>query len=380
MTINWRTRLGLLILGGMVVALLAALALVAFPLGRTSSPPLPNLTGSKLPVTPRPDGQVCWDSRWMGGWAWPTTVRAEPPLAASGIGYGIADGDISDSIMLGYHTFQVKANIPLTAKLHVWYPRTEINTGTLNLRYLVLLDEKQLIGAIGPSSAPYADVGLRPDDEITMTISLPPLASGLHELIVVGLMNAADEPDNLGIMPIGDLRVTLLAGGSSQPLARTYLPLSAAGSVARNDPVIPLHVSQADGSLKAWNWPESRLPVPAGKPVEFAIYAGYAGPGKRDAPPPPGPEWMEFALFVFMDYRQVDVKPGARVFYGQVPRDAASARILSQVEPPAEPGRHDILVLRVDYPGHPMCVLLGPPDGQIFPFLVRARRVAIEVR
>lgn len=330
-----------------------------------------------VPITPRPDGNLCWDSQQAGSRAW-ATVRAGPPLASSGVGYGIAEGDISDSTFLGNHTFQVKPAIPLKVNMHVWYPNTVANSKPLTLRYIVLLDETQLSGAIDFSAGPFRDVTLQPGDEITLTMGIPALTPGIHELIVVGLTNVNGEPDNLGIIKLADSRTTLIAGETSQLLNRTYLPVSADGSMARGDPWISLMLGQANGALKAWNYPHTVLPVRAGEPFEFTIFAGYTGPTKREGVPGANPANMPFALLAFLDYQQVDVQPGVHILYAQVPKDTAYARIPAQFAPP-KLGRHEIVVLRINYPGVPMCIQIGPQDGQIFPFPVEAKRVAIDV-
>jgi hypothetical protein len=298
---------------------------------------------------------------------------------SSGVGYGIADGDISDSTFLGNHTFQVKSNAPLKANMHIWYPSTAANSKALTLRYIVLLDEIQLIGAIESSVGPFYDVTMQPGEEITMTIDIPSLQQGIHELIVVGLTGISDEPDNLGIAKLADSRTTLVAGTTPLPLNRMYSQLSPDGSMARGDPWISLMLGQVGGSLKAWNWPETVLPVKSGEPFEFTIFAGYQGPTKREGVPGAAPENMPFALLTFLDYQQVDVRPGVRVLYSRVSKDTAYARIISRL-PPLTLGRHDLVVLRINSPGVPMCIQNGPLDGQIFPFYLEAKRVAIDVR
>jgi hypothetical protein len=358
--------------------LIIALLLFAFFLAPSSiSLVAPTPLSNIVPITPRPDGNLCWDSQQTGSRAW-ATVRAGPPLMSSGVGYGIADGDISDSTFFGNHTFQVKPAVPLKVNMHVWYPSTIANSTPLTLRYIVLLDETQLSGAIESSAGPFLDVTLQSGGEITLTIGIPALTPGIHELIVVGLTDVNDEPDNLGIIKLADSRTTLIAGETSHLLNRTYRPLSADGSKARGDPWISLMLGQVGGALKAWNWPETLLPVRSGEPFEFTIFAGYEGPTKREGIPGANPENMPFALLAFLDYQQVDVQPGVRLLYAQVPKDTAYARITAQFPPPAF-GRHEIVVFRINYPGVPMCVQIGPPDGQMFPFYLEAKRVAIDV-
>jgi hypothetical protein len=365
-----RLTVGLL---GVLIAVLASNCASLQP----SAPAASNLTQITLPITPRPDGRLCWDSSSLGGRTW-AEVREGPPLMSSGLGTGIAEGDISDSAFLGVHTFLVKPNIPLTAKLHVWYPRTELNTSPLNLRYLILLDERALAGAIPPSTGSYHDLTLQPEDEITLTLKIPPLSPGIHDLIAVGLANPTNEPDPYGIIESHALRTTIVAGSGTQSLSRSFDHLPADGSITRGAANIPLMLGQAGGPLKVWNWPQTRLPVRLGKPVEFTIYAGYEGPGIVGGRQPLQPEDIQFALLTFLDYRQVDVALGVPVLYGEVSRDTAYTRIAARLPPPGESGRHDILVVRINYPRIPMCVLNGPPDGQTFPSQMEVSRVAID--
>ncbi len=360
-----------------VIAGLVGLAVIAVILTWLSFQPATlKSSDAVLPITPRPDGNLCWDNRYLGGRTW-TDARANPPLMPSGIGSAIAEGDVSDSTMVGTNTFQVEPNTPLIAHHHIWYPRTALNTAPLSLRYLILLDEHQLTDVIKPAT-PYYDVTLQPGDEITLTLHIPALTAGIHDLAVIGLFDAAAEPNPLGTIDIADSRTTLLVGTLPQPLERKYAQLPAVTLGANISSAPPLFLTlPEDRDLKAWDWPNKWLRVSVKAPIDFNIYGGYEGFNIVNTPNLSMPERMRFALLAFMDYRQVNLTPDVPILYGSIAKDT-STRIAAHLAPPAEAGHHDILILRINNPGVPMCILIGPPNGQSFPFPIEAQRVGID--
>ena len=85
-----------------------------------------------------------------------------------------------------------------------------------------------------------------------------------------------------------------------------------------------------------------------------------------------------FSLLLFVDYQQVEVAPGQMALYGRVDKDTAYARIPLELPPLAE-GKHHLLVLGIDTPGVPVCILKGDPKGRILPNSIYGKLVGINV-
>jgi len=336
-----------------------------------------------IPITPQPNGQVCWeipaDVSMTDSWA---DVKAQnsPLVGGGGIAFGFGADDVPMWTMMGWKTFAMPPDEPTNGNFHIWLPDDGSNTGPIDLRFMVLLDELQLAGVLNGSLGKYYDVTLEPGMELTLTFHLPPLAPGIHDLNIVGLINAPAEPDPYGIIKSIHHRTTLLVGPTPLAIAKPYVQFPADGSVAKRDPLITALVPGLKTDLLlAWNWPETRLPISATESVDFYLYAGYAPVTNVNVPELLPPQKMPMAVLLFMDYQQIDIAPETLVLYGEVTDDTAYTRIGVTLPSPTTAGRHDILALRINYPGVPMCVLQGPFDGRIFPYSVDASRVAIEV-
>ncbi len=333
-----------------------------------------------LKITPRPDNRLCWDPQAEGylGGSW-EDQKANVPVT-SGMGGGMGEGDIADSILKGWSTFEVNPDVPLTGTFHWLYPQTPQNTLPVPTRFIVILDEQQLSGAIEGTSGPYYDVTLQPGDEITLTLKLPPLAPGVHDLVVLNLIQ--QEPDPNKTVKAAPNRYTLLAGSTPEIIPRTFQPLQKQGSLAKDDPHILLELSlTGEYPFTVWNWPEPYLPVSVSEKLSFFIFTAYTSSifDINTAAHPATPEEVPFALLTLLDGEQIDFAPEIPVFYGSVSKDTAYTAIPASLGPFDEAGQHELLVLRINYPGLPMCLLHGPSDGYGFDHFLRAQRVGIEV-
>jgi hypothetical protein len=106
----------------------------------------------------------------------------------TGFSYGLFGGiypeDTSNLQKLADGTLWVNANTPLSFKLRLWYPPG--NDQAANLRFFVLLDEHQLDNAL-PEPGSYNDINLESGDDIALNLTLPPLESGIHDLIGIAI-------------------------------------------------------------------------------------------------------------------------------------------------------------------------------------------------
>ena len=303
--------------------------------------------------------------------------KANVPVT-SGMGGGMGEGDLGEGILRGWGTFEVKPDVPLTGTFHWLYPQTPENTLPVPTRFLVILDEQQLNGAIEGTTGPYYDVTLEPGDEITLILKLPPLALGVHDLIVLNLIQ--QEPDPYGIVKVLSNRYTLLAGTEPEIFLRTFEHLPQQGSLAKDDPLLSLELSlTGEYPFRVWNWPETHLPISLRQALDYYIFSAYTVVEGHTTLDPPIPEEVPFALLTFLDGEQINFAPDSPVFYGSVPKDTAYTAIPAHLGSFDEIGQHDLLVLRINYPGLRICLLQGPSDGYVFSYFLSARRVGIEV-
>lgn len=79
-----------------------------------------------------------------------------------------------------------------------------------------------------------------------------------------------------------------------------------------------------------------------------------------------------------MDYQQIEMAPNQIAIYGKVDKDTAYARIPVKIDSLSE-GERQLLALRIDSPGVPMCILKGDPRGRILPNSIYGKLVGINV-
>ncbi len=84
-----------------------------------------------------------------------------------------------------------------------------------------------------------------------------------------------------------------------------------------------------------------------------------------------------FATLLFMDYQQIEAAPGHTALYSKVTQDTAYGRIPLEI-PPLPAGKHHLLVLRINTPGVPMCLLINP-TARTLPNSVTGALVGVEV-
>jgi hypothetical protein len=273
---------------------------------------------------------------------------------------------------MGFHTFRVEPSVIITAPYH-YLNRSD---HAIEYRVFVLLDEKQLRGGIGDDpNALYSDATLEAGAEITLTVTLPPLTPGVHDCILIGILNPAD-PTGLNAS-----RVALLAGDTRDPmprnyetLANSYIPL---GSVVL---FITDHLDESSEVLKKW---DSAQAAP-GQAFKYAIYAGYQAVPGVDTRQVKGVDLHQVAILAFMDHKQVPVQAGGEmVFYGQMSKGVIG-RQLGSVQVPLEPGPHNLLVLLIENPGVILSDIVRGPDvpgpASLLLWDVIPQDVAIQVR
>lgn len=302
--------------------------------------------------------------------SWEEAKRDGPSnMSVSGIEFSAS---FPKSAHVGFHTFRIEPGVVITAPYHYLNRSDQV----INYRLFVLLDEKQLRGGIGDDpDALYSDVTIEPGAEITLTVTLPPLAPGAHDLILIGILNPNDPT---GLNPS---QVTLLAGDTKEPMPRDYVTM--ANSHLPLKSVMLSITDNLDKSLKELRKWNSAQAAP-GELVKYAIYAGYRSIPGADTKKIKGADLHHIAILTFMDHKQVPVQSGGEmVFYGQMSKGVIG-RQLGSVQVPTEPGPHNLLVLLIENPGVILEDIVPGPDtpgpASLLPWDVGAQDVVIQVK
>lgn len=284
-----------------------------------------------------------------------------------GVGF---DEAFPEAFLAGFHTCRVESNVAITVPYHFLNRSNQAETR----RLFILIDEKQQRGAIGDDPyAPYTDVTIEPGEEVTVTITIPALEPGAHDLIVVSILNS-DDPVGLNCT-----RYTLLAGSTDEPSPRHYVTLEDTRLPLNNLSLFVTDDTDASSrELREW----SVTHVSPGENVEYAIYAGYMEVTDQ-ATGSQGDAMHRFAILTFLDECQVPTQPsGGAVFYGQVSKGAIG-RILGGIQAPNESGSHNLLILLVENPGVVLSsVVRGPNEpgpATLLPWFIDAEGVTIWV-
>jgi hypothetical protein len=322
-------------------------------------------------VTPLPDGQLCWDqTQAHDALSWEELV-ANPPFD-SGLGFGVGKDDIPNATMIGSQTFQLAPDTPHNINFRLFYPHTEKNNEPITLHFIIIVNETQLLDAIDEKER---STTLQPGDEAVLDIKLPPLTAGYHEIVILGVLDSKDLSHNIERAAPVVYRASLVTEAQPNRSPLSYTKLSATVSRGPNGSMYELLLS-LEPSTAVWDYP---IPVSSEEHLNFYINAGYTYILNTNAPDLSEPSEARFALLLFLNHKQINVSPDAEVIYGTVANDTAYARIPVVLTAPKEPGRYDILAVRINNPRVPYCILVGPPDGYIFPFEVRVESAAIDV-
>lgn len=293
-----------------------------------------------------------------------------------GLAVGFVPEKLSIAYKMGYETYWVNPGNDLSFNWLFWYPHENQEPATLRL--FLLLDEHQLINAL-PQPGAYNDIVMEGGDDVLVNVKIPPLSSGIHDLIAIGVPYPQNDPDVYGITIVVYRRVTLIVEPTSDPFrSLDFKLLPAEGLIKRNDPALALELTLQDGGINVWNWPNSWLDVKPNAPIDFFALMGHLDVVNADAPDLEDLKASFSALLLFKDYQQIEVAPSKTAIYSRTDSDTAYSRIPISI-PPLGIGKHSLLALRIDTPGVPMCILQGDPRNRILPNGVHGKLVGINV-
>jgi hypothetical protein len=324
-----------------------------------------------LQVTPQPNGGLCPDISARQEPSWEEAKRE----AEYGIFSGIYPADETQTRKIGDSTFSVEANKSQMMHLRLWYP--EGNERSANLRMFSLLDDRQLTDAINAQGS-YYDIELEKGSDTLIPLKIPPLAPGVHDVITIAIPYPQEYPNPEGIVVVIAWRITLIVSPSDPLREIDFVSFPREGIINQGDPLLYLELSLKQNKLDVWNWPNPWLDIDTNSPINFFALAGHNHVNNLDAPPLEDLKESFFALLFFIDDQQIEIVPGQRAIYGKVNQDTAYTRIPVEIAPLPE-GKHKMLVLRIDSPGVPVCVLKGDPSGRILPHSIYGKLVGINV-
>ncbi len=217
------------------------------------------------------------------------------------------------------------------------------------------------------------------ESDTTIPLKIPPLTTGVHDVIAIAIAYPQEYPNEYGIVIVISWRMTFIVPPASYPFRKIdFVSLPAEGSNSKGDPSLGLELVLRKDQLTVWNWPNRWLEVRADEPVEFNALAGYEYVDNLDASPLEELKRSFFSPLLFMNYQQIEITPGQWVFYSSVDKDTAYARIPVKIGSLPE-GKHELLALKIESPGVPICILKGDPKGRILPYIVKGRLVGVNV-
>ncbi len=305
--------------------------------------------------------------------------RLEHPPISTGAGINMTS--ISDGVNIGAATYEVPEGKTISLTYRYMYLGAGAgDTLPLPMRFLLLLDEQLITTSFNGGESPYLDITFVPGENGTIQVDIPPLQPSIHDVILVGIANVDRQPRGTEHPLKLEYRLTLVAGGKNTVLPRSYKPLKIAKRFwirFPQDSGFPLQLSLDAKKVLDWNYPDTILHLPLDTPVNFYIYAGYLVTSNSAYPNEPLAKKQPLALVMLVDYQQVAFSEDSHVLYGIVTPTTQYARIPAHLLPPQVPGLHEITVLRITYPGFPMCLLVD--SDRIYPDRLYVNRVGVRI-
>lgn len=306
---------------------------------------------------------------------WERTL-AHPPVST---GAGINMTSISDGINIGMATYEVPDGKTISLTYRYMYLGAG-DTLPLPMRFLLLLDEQLITTTFNGTEQPYLDINFHPGEDGAIQVDIPPLQPGIHDVILVGIANVDQEPQGTELPYKLEYRLTLVSGGENIISQRPYIKFKVAKRFwlrFPQDSGFPLALSLDTNDVLDWNSPDTILPLPLETPIDFYIYAGYLVTFNGDYPNESLAEKQPLALVMLVDYQPAAFSEDTPVIYGFVTPSTQYTRIPVHLLPPQSLGLHEITVLRITYPGFPMCLLRG--SERIYPDWLYINRVGIKI-
>lgn len=289
--------------------------------------------------------------------------------------------NISEGTKIGFSTYEIPAQKTITLTYSYDYIGNEpIDSAPQTTRFLLLIDEQLTATSFNGTFLPYYDLILQSGEEGAILVDVPPLQSGIHDVLLVQVDNVNQEPKGTEITQQDAHRITLAAGGENSILTRPYDRFKPTERFWFRNPGesgFPVCLSLAQDGCMDWGAPDTLLRLPLDTSVDFYAYVGYHVTENADHLGEPLARHQPLALVMLVDYQQVPISSDNPIIYGIVTPSTEYVRLPIHLLPPQTPGLHQVNMLQIVYPGFPMCLLNG--TERIYPIWLLMSRVGIEI-
>ena len=323
-----------------------------------------------VPIPPPENGDVCADRAFITNNR-PTREGFQQFIDDIGKGSGFSTTILPDSDnieLLGSHTFGVpeEESSDFTILLSSGEPERPV-------RFWVMDNEQQMQLT---EDTPYQDIVITPDAIYDFEVNLPPLDTGIHDIIVMYNDEFETPARNIGSIGNYHVRFTVIVGDvDPYDTTLTYETLPVDGRISEgNYAQFSLTVND---SLVLWSAPEDRHIIAVGKPLTFNILSGFVNPSSYNGEALYEPTIAQFAHVILKEYVQNPVLPDKDVLYTQVGNDTAFNRIPISLPASDEEVVYEIQAIRIPNPRVPMCLLRG--DNYSLYYDIDFIRAAVEV-
>jgi len=365
------------VVGVLVIGVLTVFAVSTFS-SQMKNTPQPTITPQNvsllnsealLGITPQPNGDLCsFDPMWSDPSAWEDMI-ANPPTAA-GIGYSMSDTDMPGTRLIGADTVRIEPNSPTTGTFHVFYAAAEDEPSSVKIRYILLIDEQQVLI---DGQQLYAEVTLKSGQEALLAIAIPPFAPGIHDLIIIALV--ADELNAYGEIRTLPYRMSFVAGETFPPVEQTYQRLQPAVTKSQDLSYFTLGV-HTDESQLSWVYPDIYKQVEGS--LDFFISAGYMENEGRMRERGITAQPMTTAFVGLLEGQQIALSDGSDAFYAEISPDNTYSFIPISVDATGYTGKQELTILRIDYPRIPMCWVLGGGENYAFSNYISGKQYGVD--
>jgi hypothetical protein len=283
-----------------------------------------------------------------------------------------------DATLIGQETYEIAPTESATIAYRILNGEGEGDS--IIVRFITLLDEQQVDLIDDESDALYHDVQLNPGEAFELRLTLDELETGVHDLVIMGIPQGGNDffEVNRGILSYTKRLTFVVQPMESATREPTYHVLD------RPDVYDPEHPSPAlmfaqDHSFGVWAYPKGILDINAGEALDFNFKLSFIRSSDPQDPYYPDASKSRFALLLFRNYQQIAIDDENLVFYGQIDAPLHYTELPVRLQVHEEPGVHDLLAVRIENPGYPMCVLSDLTEGSLIGGMVEAERVGINV-
>jgi hypothetical protein len=283
-----------------------------------------------------------------------------------------------DATLIGRETYEVASTDSTTVAYRMLYGGGDEDS--VIVRFMTLLDEQQVNLIEGASHELYHEVQLDAGEAFELRITLHGLKTGIHDLVIIGVPQTGHSGFSFSAEILGFTKrltfvVRPLEAAVKEP---AYQTLTKPEGYDADHPSPALMFAQ-DHSFQIWAYPEGIPDVNAGEALDFNFKLSFIRSSDPQDPYYPDASKSRFALLLFRNYQQIAIDDENLVFYGQIDAPLNYTELPVSLQIPEEAGVHDLLAVRIENPGYPMCVLSDLAEGSLIGGMVEAERVGINV-